>query len=197
MNDLRIIELLRTGQSDMALNTLYRHYPMIRKLVRSGNVTTKDAEDVFQETLLVLLRKAADPQFQLTSKLSTYLYSVARYIWNDQQKKQKPHLDLPDPDTLLNIDPHSLHNPDTFYNPGLAAALESENRARLAERVITELQHRCRELLLLFYKGQLPLKAIAEKMGYSSENTAKNQKYKCLETARTRLQQLLTNPSTL
>jgi RNA polymerase sigma factor (sigma-70 family) len=181
MTDHKILDLLRTGDSDLAINALYHHYPMIRKLVRANRGTAKDAEDVFQETLLVLLNKAADPQFQLTAKLSTYLYSVARFIWNDQLKKQKPHVpydEIPD-------------------QPDLADALADENRARLAETVITELQERCRELLVLFYLGKTSLKDIAAKMGYSSENTAKNQKYKCLETARTRLKQLTSNPATL
>ena len=184
MTDHEILELLRTGDNDLAINLLYHQYPMIRKLVRANRGTAKDAEDVFQETLLVLLNKAADPQFQLTAKLSTYLYSVARFIWNDQLKKQKPQIPY---DEL----------PDQPDRSDLAEALADENRARIAEQVINELKDRCRELLVLFYLGKTSLKDIATRMGYNSENTAKNQKYKCLETARTRLKQLTTNPATL
>jgi DNA-directed RNA polymerase specialized sigma24 family protein len=57
----------------------------------------------------------------------------------------------------------------------------------LAEKVLQELKDRCRELLLLFYQDKLPLRDIALRMGYTSENSTKNQKYKCLEAARTQL----------
>jgi hypothetical protein len=36
----------------------------------------------------------------------------------------------------------------------------------------------------------MKLKDIAAKMGYSSENTAKNQKYKCLEAAKNKLKEM-------
>lgn len=72
----------------------------------------------------------------------------------------------------------------------LSVAIVQEERAKLAEKVVAELKDRCRELLLLFYEGGLKLKDIATRMGYSSENVAKNQKYKCLEAARNRLKEL-------
>jgi DNA-directed RNA polymerase specialized sigma24 family protein len=67
---------------------------------------------------------------------------------------------------------------------------DAEARIRLAEKVLNELGERCRELLLFFYTGGMKLKDIAVKMGYNSENTAKNQKYKCLEAAKNRLKEL-------
>jgi RNA polymerase sigma factor (sigma-70 family) len=179
MDDQRIIELIRTGKSDLALNTLYKSFPMIRRLVRSKGGNTKDAEDIFQEALIILIRKAKDNDFKLTAQLSTYLFSVCRFLWKDQLKRQKPHLPF-DGDTGL-TEPEALE---------LGAALETENRIKLAEKVLQELKDRCRELLLLFYQDKLPLREIAVRMRYTSENSTKNQKYKCLEAARNRLKEL-------
>jgi DNA-directed RNA polymerase specialized sigma24 family protein len=67
--------------------------------------------------------------------------------------------------------------------------IEEDNQVKQAEKVLNELGERCRELLLLFYNGGIRLKDIARKMGYSSEATAKNQKYKCLEAARLKLKE--------
>jgi DNA-directed RNA polymerase specialized sigma24 family protein len=92
MDDQKIIELLRTGESGLALNSLYKHFPMIRKLIRSKGGNTKDAEDIFQEALIILIRKAKDKDFKLTAQLSTYLFSVCRFLWNDQLKRLSNHV---------------------------------------------------------------------------------------------------------
>ncbi|HEY6899519.1 MAG TPA: sigma-70 family RNA polymerase sigma factor [Puia sp.] len=173
MNDQMILELIRTDQNDRALDALYRHFPMIRKLIRSNGGDRQDAEDVFQEALIILIRKVKGSEFRLTAQLSTYLYSVCKYVWKDELKKRNRELPL-----------------NFEIEPGIEATIEDESRARLAEQVIAELKDRCRELLLFFYEGRLKLQEIAERMGYSSGNTAKNQKYKCLEAARDRLKEL-------
>ncbi len=179
MTDQQIIEQLRSGKNDKAFLALYKHFPMIRKMVLSKGGRKEDAEDIFQEALLVVHRKVNAEDFTLTAQLSTYLYSVCRFLWKDELKKRQKL-------------------PAEGIDSGLAKAEEEsmtewrqeEEKLGMARQVIEGLGERCRELLLLFYSGTMKLKAIAVKMGYNSENTAKNQKYKCLEAARNRLKQM-------
>jgi RNA polymerase sigma factor (sigma-70 family) len=179
MQDQKIIELIRSGRNDQALLALYKNFPAVKKLIRLNGGNAADAEDIFQEALIILCRKVKDTSFILTAQLSTYLFSVCRFLWKDELKKRKNHL-APDNNNELN------DLPETEFKDWI----KEEARIKLAEKVITELGDRCRELLLLFYNGQLKLKDIAAKMGYSSENTAKNQKYKCLEAAKNRLKEM-------
>jgi RNA polymerase sigma factor (sigma-70 family) len=192
MDDQQIITSIRTGSSDLALNALYRHFPMIRQMVRSKGGSARDAEDIFQEALIILIRQTKSNDFQLTAQLSTYLFSVCRFLWKDQLKKTKPHLPF-DGDTGLTQGDSGLTQ---VQEQELYSAVEQEGRARLAEKVLQELKDRCREILLFFYQDHLSLRDIATRMGYSSENTAKNQKYKCLEAARNRLKELTNTTST-
>lgn len=184
MPDQQLIDLIRTGRSDKALSTLYSHFPMIRKMVRSGGGSATDAEDIFQEALILLVRNIQQRNFTLTSKLSTYLYGVCRLLWKDELRRRSRPI------------PHELTQAPEEEQAFLMDA-EKEHQARLAERALNELGERCRELLLLFYHGGLKLKDIAARMGYSAENTAKNQKYKCLEAAKLRLKQLQQTHQTL
>lgn len=179
MQDQKIIELLRSNKNDQALLALYRNFPSIRKLIRSKGGHSADAEDIFQEALIILCRKVSQPEFVLHARLSTYLYSVCRFLWKDELKKRKNHL-LSDFDTGLTQQEEMQ----------LAGDIEHTARLKMAEKVIDELGERCREILLLFYSAGLNFKVIAAKMGYNSENTARNQKYKCLEAARNRLKEL-------
>jgi RNA polymerase sigma factor (sigma-70 family) len=196
MDDQKIIELLRTGESDLALNSLYKHFPMIRKLIRSKGGNSKDAEDIFQDALIILIRKAKDKDFKLTAQLSTYLFSVCRFLWKDQLNRLS-NIHIPydagtgDPGiSLAGLTGDTGSGLTESEEAGLYTEVEKENRARLAQKVLQELKDRCREILLFFYQDRLSLKDIATRMGYNSGNTAKNQKYKCLEAARNRLKEL-------
>jgi len=193
MDDQTILELIRTGKNDLALNALYRNFPAIRKLVRSRGGSTRDAEDIFQEALIILIRKLKK-DFRLTSQLSSYLYSICRLLWNEQLRKRRPEIPFNSPNGMLSNDGIlgilSKSELRAAEEADLYVYLEHESRIRLAEQALNELKDRCRELLLIFYHSQLSLKEITAKMGYGSENSAKNQKYKCLEAARTRLKEL-------
>jgi len=186
MRDQAIIELIRTNKTDRALAALYKHFPMVRTLIRARGGSAEDAEDIFQEALIILCRRAGDTGFVLTAQLSTYLYSVCRFLWNDELKRRN-HYPMQEFET-------GLPEPEAQE---LETLVETERQAKLAEKVLYELGDRCRELLLLFYKGGMKLKDIALSMGYSSEATAKNQKYKCLEGAKNRLKALKQDLSTL
>jgi RNA polymerase sigma factor (sigma-70 family) len=99
-------------------------------------------------------------------------------MWNDQQKKSTSAKAAVD---------NAKHSSDLISEQEFLSEIEHENQFKLAEKVITELGERCREILILFYFRSLSLKTIASKMGYNSEATAKNQKYKCLESAKNKL----------
>lgn len=179
MTDQQLIELLKTGRPDKSFRALYKNFPTMKKLVLSKGGKTEDAEDIYQEALLILYKRVNETDFKLTSQLSTYLFSICRFLWKDELRKRK-QLQYSDVETNLN----------KAEEDNLAELLEKENRAKLAEKVIMELGERCKELLMLFYAQALSMKKIASTMGYSSENTAKNQKYKCLEAAKNRLRKL-------
>ncbi len=177
MQDQDIINLVLTNKSGKALDSLYKHFPMMKKMILQKGGNTHDAEDVFQEALIILIGKIRENNFTLTAKLSTYLFSVCRFLWNDELKKRKQPV------------PFDLQIASEEQQE-LERLIEQESTSKLAEKALEALRDRCRELLLLFYEDRLKLKDIAAQMGYSSESTAKNQKYKCLEGARNKLKEL-------
>lgn len=178
MTDQQIIQLLRTNRTDRALGILYKHFPMIRKMILANGGTKQDAEDIFQEALVIFCRNAKEYEFQLTSQLSTYLYGICYFLWKDEKRRSQRFTTTIVDEELIKVDESSI-----------AELIEEDGQVKQAEKVLNELGERCRELLLLFYNGSIRLKDIARKMGYSSEATAKNQKYKCLEAAKLKLKE--------
>lgn len=168
MNDKKILEFFKTGQRDKAFKQLYSLYPRIEKLVLSKGGEKSDAQDVFQEALIILNRNLEQSNFKLTASFYTYLYSVSRFVWKDMQSKfttQELH-ELKDNE--VSIFQHVLE----------------EKKYRFAENAFRELGERCQQLLQLFYVQKITFSVIATMMQFKSEKVAKNQKYKCLKKAK-------------
>ena len=188
MSDQTTIAFVRADKTDKTLDSLYNFFPAVRKMILRNGGTRQDAEDLFQEALIVFCRRIKDPDFLLTSKPSTYLFSVCRFLWKDELKKRR-HIEGGEPEAFAGL-------ADTGKS-AFDETMEKEKGARLAEKALEQLGERCRELLVLFYDRRLRLKEIARMMGYTSENTAKNQKYKCLEGAKNKLKELKQTVQTL
>lgn len=179
MNDEKIMAILQSGKHDRALVRLYKYWPKVEKLIVSKGGSKEEAQDIFQEALIVFCKKVKDSNFRLTSSIDTYLYSVCRLLWKNESRK-KGRQPITEWDGQMPADEES----------NLNQFLEQEERIKQAESVIASLSERCREILVLFYHKAMRMAAIAEKMGFQSEKVAKNQKYKCLEHAKLKYQEL-------
>jgi RNA polymerase sigma factor (sigma-70 family) len=180
MEDQKIIELIKSQKHSKVFTTLYKYFPVVKKMILANGGRSEDAEDIYQEALIVFYKKAGADDFKLTSSINTYLYSICRFMWKDElRKKQKQN--------FVDIEKETIDEVE------FVGEIEKENQFKLAEKAVYELSGRCKELLLLFYFHSKKLKDIATAMGYNSENTAKNQKYKCLEAAKLKLKAYQTN----
>ena len=54
---------------------------MVLQLIINNNGTADDAKDIYQEAIIVLYNKIKAGDFELSSKLKTYIYSVCRRLW--------------------------------------------------------------------------------------------------------------------
>lgn len=63
--------------------------PMIRLLVLQNGGDNDDAQDIFQDGLMIMLEKIDNPEFVLTCKFKTYLYCVCENIWKSVLNKRK------------------------------------------------------------------------------------------------------------
>lgn len=174
MKDAQVIELLRSGKQVKAFRILYRDFPQVRRLIINHGGGKEDAEDIYQEALIILCRKVQSPRFALTSSLGTYLYSICRFLWKDALKKQNRMSVVDD------LNSENGHHDEADFE----RLVQEESRFMLAEEALMSIGDRCREVLRLFYIEGLTMEEIAERLGFSSENVAKNQKYKCIERAR-------------
>lgn len=161
MSDQEIIEQIRKGD-ESALEFLYKkNYRMMVKLVLKNSGTEEEAKDVYQDALVVLWQKAKNPEFILSSKISTYLYSVCMNLWRKELERK------------------SKLTSNEGVDPGEEMPLEEQEKSQLIQNCLNELGDTCKQILLYYYFDRLSMAEIAEKMGFANADTAKTKKYKC------------------
>jgi RNA polymerase sigma factor (sigma-70 family) len=177
MTDHDLITALRQNNYSRAVKGLYRHYAPVQKYILANNGSRGEAEDVFQDALVILHQKINNPQFVLQSALQTYLTAIAKNLWLHELRRKKKWL----PGQLPDAAGETMHS-------------DAEEYVR-AKTAFEKLGDACRELLTLFYHAQKSYTDIAVELGYSDAATAKNQKYRCLQKAKEFYLKLTKNPS--
>ena len=175
--DARILDLIRKGD-ERALTELYS---LTRKMVTSyiirNSGTHDDADDMLQESLIVLWERVRTGRFEYTAKLSTFIFSTARNIWMRRLAHQRREV-------TGALEPSGVPGDDEPTLERMAAEEESQG-VQAAMEVIGE---PCRTLLLLFYWEELSLDDIARRMGFANANTVKSKKYQCKKALRALLE---------
>ncbi|MDP3567478.1 RNA polymerase sigma factor [Sediminibacterium sp.] len=167
----QFIDGLRTGNSEV-LTVLYKkYYNIVLKFIVNNSGTQEAAQDIYQETIIVLYENVQKPNFELNCQLQTYIYSIAKRLWLKQLKKNsKTFLFKEDGENdLVDVGSEISEHIDK------EADLEKMNKS------LIELGEPCATLIKDFYVQKLSMDEIAEKFGYTNADNAKNQKYKCLQ----------------
>ena len=159
------------NDSKETLSRLYTSYfPMILQLVLKNNGNEDDAKDVFQESIIVLYNKVKSGDFELNSKLKTFLYSVCRRLWLKR----------------LNAESRIVRNVQDFseimaVEDDLEKHEEKDRQFELMESALNHLGEPCKTIIEDYYIQSKSMQEICEKFGYTNADNAKTQKYKCLQ----------------
>lgn len=183
-NDKELLAKLRSNRKndrEEALNTLYKiHYPAIKKLITKNQGTANDAKDIFQDAIIIFYKQTRKEEFQLRSSIQTYLYSVSRNLWLTCLNKRKKEVQLPDNREVVSLDETQME------------LLYKRDEANVLRELIGKLGEKCRELLLAYFFEKMKMAQIANNLGYSNEQVAKNKKYKCMLRLKNLAQQSMT-----
>jgi RNA polymerase sigma factor (sigma-70 family) len=159
------------NNSEDALNKLYvGYFPMILQFILNNNGDEDDAKDVYQEGIIVLYNKIKGGNFELSSKLKTYIYSVCRRIWLKKlaQHSRKTSNIADFEDVIATEDDLEQHE-------------EKDQQFEKMQSALLHLGEPCKTIIQDFYINNLSMQDICEKFGYTNTDNAKTQKYKCLQ----------------
>lgn len=165
-----ILERIRSNDEN-ALRLLYQlHYTMVLNMVLRNSGSHEDARDVYQEAMIALYQQVKHKSLVLRCKLRTYIYAIARRLWlNRLREKARMTTSFTDIESVIDLQPED----ESFIE-------SHEQRYRYMNECLEKLGEPCATILKDYYTRKMSMQVIAEKMGYTNADNAKNQKYKCL-----------------
>jgi len=168
--DEAILEGLRKQDRDVIRYVYKEYYPTIKFLIITNSGNETDAEDVFQDAMVIIYRKIIENKLVLTSSFKTFLYSICRNLWLQRLDRK-----------LFSYEFLENENLTDMQDSIVVEMREAENeRYRLFQQHFLRLSEDCKKVLRLFM-NKVPLKEIAEIMGFKTEKYAKTRKFMCKE----------------
>lgn len=160
VNEQELFERIQRGD-EKALEVIYiKYYRMMTKLVLTNSGTEEEARDVYQDALVVFWQKARSGNLVLTSKMSTYIYSICQNLWRKELDRKK-RLSNESKDSSEVID------------------MDSPEREKIIAQCLDQLGDTCKKVLMYYYFDDMSMQEIADKLGFANTDTAKTKKYKC------------------
>jgi DNA-directed RNA polymerase specialized sigma24 family protein len=134
-----------------------------------------DAQDAFQEALLAVYDKAADPDFVLTCPLGALLHIIYSRKWIDRIRQKKREAGVRKEEEIR----YAYEVTEDALSIAESVVAEQEQQQRLAG-TFAQLSDLCRQLLTLLSKGILPRDA-AEQLQFNSVDTLYRRKNACTQ----------------
>ncbi|HTF81353.1 MAG TPA: sigma-70 family RNA polymerase sigma factor [Cytophagales bacterium] len=168
-SDKEVLDKIRKGQDDEVLKYLYaKSFPSVKQLVMSNSGDADEAKDIFQDAILVFYRHVKTNKFDESQAVGGFIYTVSRNLWINYYTRIK-----------IKKTELTSQQEEIEYEGNILSELISDEREAQVLQVFTQLGDRCKDLLINTVYHKLSMKEICDKMGFSNENSAKTQHYKC------------------
>lgn len=167
-------------RDEKAINLIYENYfPLIKRMVKRNFGNYENAEDVFQEALVIIYEKIKNNDFRLRCSFKTFLYSVCRNQWIKSMFKcgreyQDKFFDVEEYFVIS----HDVQDYELFD--------EIKIKEKLFHKYFLELSKNCQRILKLYFYGKTNSE-ITEIMRFKSEIYTRTRKYTCKETLKKKI----------
>ena len=170
-SDRDLLKSLKSNSRQLeneALQAIYvQVYPKVERFVSKSGGSSEESYDVFQDAILIFFKHVTEGRFREESSISTYIQVICRNLWYEQiRKSRRMQAYRPDEEEAYEINEDDL------------LALKSTHSI---EKLLKKLGDECQQVLKLFYFEKKRMTEIQSHFGLSSEQVAKNKKYKCLK----------------
>jgi RNA polymerase sigma factor (sigma-70 family) len=156
--DTKILDLIYT-----------EFYPQLKGFILRNQGTEEDAQDVYQDAVLVIYQKLQQANLAMNCSFNTYLYSVGRLLWLKQLERRR----------LLSYVANEVFE-DLDLDGDLLLIDRANERYKLYQDHFNQLSYNCQKILEMFL-AKIPVKDITRILGYKSDQYTKKRKHQCKE----------------
>ncbi len=174
--------------NEKAFSKLYQYYyGFVENYVCKNKGTKEDAQDIFQETLIVFLEKLKKDDFYLTASLKTYIIAISKNMWLNVLRKNKKttvysftYTENTDENengfTINSLEKNSFVLSQAFDT-------ELDNEKPMIDKLgdyFSRLTSHCQNLLSTIIEEEKTTEQIQKEFGYTTRHNLRNQKHKCV-----------------
>lgn len=182
LNDQQILEGLRQEQQfGRCVRQIYQKcYEMVESFILENSGTPQDAEDIFQEAILVFVQLAENDRLSGTASIRTVMYSISRNMWLDTLRKNSRYMVK---------EKFSAHEVPLQEDSSEQMARQEKQEAIM--EVFEQLGEPCKSLLLAYYYEGANFTELLHRFEgrFKNEQVIRNRKSKCLKSLKKQLEE--------
>ena len=172
MTDAEYIRAFR-ADDQAVITRFYNEYRtvFVRDIGKFYHILNADLmAEIYQETVIRVWRNIATDKLteeNLTTSLAGYLFSVGKYVAQEKfrEANREPLTD----------------NEETGLRAAAPLWEEETEQEKAVRKAVYAMGEPCAPLLLHFYWDKMSWEAIAQQLHYKDAESAKTQKYKCMQ----------------
>ena len=153
----------------------------------ASNISNEDIEDIFQDSLLVLMQrvKSGDVVSSREGALFSYLVQIGKLTGCNLLRKRRTLVS--DDAVTFSLNLHNIEESDISVDE------KQQMQNEFLDKVLDLLPAECRTLLKHFYWNHKPMDEIASILGMRNAASAKSKKSKCMNKVKEIATQLIEN----
>lgn len=176
------LEDLRQGSDTLLKKVYVENRAKFLNFARRYSLSEEENIDVYQDAYIIFYDNIMGGKIQnFTSSISTYLFSIGKYLIFDRMRRNKKTVGSNFNLALIKDDEETVDGLE-MEQQGLTT------EQQLLKKHFTTLGKQCQELLTLFYYRGFTIEEIMEHENYNSENVVKAAKSRCMKTLKERIQ---------
>lgn len=171
--DSNLLIRLKGSNINEPVQDLYRSYfESVVYYLKGLGCNEEDAQDVFQESILVFIEQVQQNKFRGESSIKTYLTGIARNLYMNEIRSSSRRVNR---EELYFKDSSDVADPEVHHR-----MFSRENSKRLMQ-LFEEIGEPCKKILSGYYFENMPMKQLLLVTHYDNEQVLRNKKAKCMK----------------
>lgn len=164
----QIVQAVLEKKNKKVISALYKNsYPKVETSLKKMGAHSDDIQDVFQDAMIILVRKIRNGSFRQQEDISSFLFIISRNLWYNKtaQINKKASID--------ELEHKTDWNEDVLYQSKVS------EREQTIKSMLEALGEKCSHVFKSMLFTDKKYKDIAEDLGFSSESVVKVVKSRC------------------